>query len=213
MNPTFNLASYFGGQEPTGGQQGLTGGFSDFGSFLEALNADMNARPRVTGFGQQDLWAIQGILADPSVSRLLSAEGRERMFADLAGEVDSSYRYARTAGLGSLAASGLSGSGAGAELETRLSTGRGTALADVASRASVQHGSAVAGMLTGLWDMLNTRETNTWLATQQLQASKGGGGGWGKALAGIAGGVAGSVLGPLGAAAGSSLASSIFPEE
>ena len=95
---------------------------------------------------KEQMW-MSRIFSDPSIKRMMSEEGRASLFGDMANQYDQSYRQARTAGIGSFALSGLSGSGARAMLESRMARDRAGALSEASSRATMGHASWVGNFL------------------------------------------------------------------
>lgn len=98
---------------------------------------------------KEQMWMAR-IFSDPSIKRMMSEEGRAAMFGDMANQYDQSYRQARTAGIGGLALSGVSGSGATALLKGRLARDRAGGLAEAESRATMAHADWTSNFLGGL---------------------------------------------------------------
>ncbi len=119
----------------------------DWGTWLQGqVRRGVGDHARQVWERKEQMW-MSRIFSDPSIKRMMSEEGRASLFGDMANQYDQSYRQARTAGIGSLALSGLSGSGARGMLESRMARDRAGALSEASSRATMGHANWVGNFL------------------------------------------------------------------
>lgn len=97
--------------------------------------------PNPTLQGRQD-----EVLANESVARLVSPEGRAEIFQGIAGRLDKAYSNALMIGSGNLSRAGLGSGSASALLRTRMTKDRMESVNAATTQADVAAGQFVSGL-------------------------------------------------------------------